>query len=130
MSTEPVPVAPAVVPYDDIVARAKANSEAAAAAKAQTEIYTAVATERGIQCQKAHEIIDLWFATWEPSHALQWKSLSGDQRPSVGAAMGLIEVCLNYAPDHEDKEPVVEQAPPPAEPQPEFGVAPHEQRQY
>jgi hypothetical protein len=129
MSTEPVsPVAPAALPYDDIVARAKANSEAAAAAKAQTEIYTAVATERGIQCQKAHEIIDLWFATWEPSHALQWKSLSGDQRPSVGAAMALIETCLGYAPDHEDKAPAEE--PPPVEPQAEFGVAPHEQRQY
>ena len=124
MSTEPVhPVAAGGIPYDDITARAKANSEAAAAAKAQTEIYTAVATERGIQCQKAHEIIDLWFATWEPSHALQWKALSGDQRPSVGAALGLIEVCLGFAPDHEDKEPAVEQAieeppPPPVETEP------------
>jgi len=120
MSTEPVPVAPGAIPYDDIVARAKANSEAAAAAKAQTEIYTAVATERGIQCQKAHEIIDLWFATWEPADVLHWKALSGDQRPSVGAALGLIEVCLGFAPDHETKEePVAEEPPPPVEPETE-----------
>ena len=97
MSTE-------AVVYEDVEARVRANQEAAAEAKAQTEVFTGVATERGIQCQKALEIITLWFYDWEPEHLKHWNALSGDQRPTVDAAVALVAACLAYAPDHEVKE--------------------------
>lgn len=109
--------------YVDPVVHAQAMADAKALEKAQTEAYTGAATERGIQCGKAHEIIDLWFALWEPPHVLRWEVISGGQRPSLAAAMALIETCMSYAPDHEDKEPAVEQA---VAEEPTFGVAPHE----
>jgi transposase InsO family protein len=99
--------------YVDAEERMRANQEAAAAAKAQTEIYTGMATERGIQCQKAHELVDLWFSDWDAEKVKRWVALTAsdgdvpDLTPNVDHVLALIGLCLGFAPVHEI-------APPPA----------------
>ena len=125
-STDPV--------YDDIEARARANQEAAATAKAQTEVYTAIATERGIQCQKAHELVDLWFADWDAEKAKRWVALTAsdgdvpDLTPNVDHVLALIGLCLGFAPVHTIEKPAVLVEPvnvtEPGINEPAYGVAP------
>lgn len=63
--------------YVDVEARAKAAAEAQAETKAQGEAQSAVLTTRGIQCQKVHELVDLWFyGVWDAEQFKRWAVLT------------------------------------------------------
>ena len=90
---------------EDIETRAKAMAEAKAEETAQIVAHAAVRTERYIQCQKAHELIDLWFSTWDEEKAKRWAVLSSgagdgstDLTPNVDHVLAVLGLCLAYAP--------------------------------
>jgi hypothetical protein len=77
MSTEAEAEVEAEAAYVDVEARSKAAAEAQAETKAQGEAQSAVLTTRGIQCQKAHELIDLWFyGVWDAEQFKRWLVLT------------------------------------------------------
>jgi hypothetical protein len=81
MSTETKAEAEA---YVDVEARSKADAEAKAEAKVQGEAQSALLTERGIQCQKAHELVDLWFyGEWDAVQFKRWLVLTAQPEDSV-----------------------------------------------
>jgi len=152
--TLPTPVPPTVVaepaPLPTVVdtteadwiaaeAFAKRAADAKEAAEIQAIASAAVTTERGIQCQKAHELIDLWFyGDWDTAKFQRWAVLTASENPpslaQMIAAMGLLLGGMTPPPpppararsmtrsESQSDEP----QPEPPVPDPTFGVAPQQ----
>jgi hypothetical protein len=130
--TEPPPApppepVPASEPGQDYLA-AEAFARSAVEAKAEAEVQAiasaALTTERGIQCAKAHELVDLWFfGEWDEAKFRRWAVLTGSEDPpALGKIIAVMGLLLGgMTPPPPPAREVAEYTP-----QPTFGVQPPE----